>query len=124
MEGLGTDGASVVEGSKTRSTLLLNKTCRYVQANTASAFPWIIDGCYLARIVANQPLRAKEASPFISNKYPVIVGLLQIPLPSSRIDSNDGHDRTTSTMPSLSALVEQVFEPLSVWPRLGSIPHA
>lgn len=26
-----------------------------------------------ARIVANQPLRAKEASPFVSNKYPVIV---------------------------------------------------
>ena len=29
---------------------------------------------YTARIIANQPLRAKEASPFISQKYPVIVG--------------------------------------------------
>lgn len=26
-----------------------------------------------ARIITNQPLRAKEASPFVSNKYPVIV---------------------------------------------------
>jgi hypothetical protein len=26
-----------------------------------------------ARIIASQPLRAKEASPFISNKYPVVV---------------------------------------------------
>jgi hypothetical protein len=26
-----------------------------------------------ARIIANQPLRAKEASPFVSSKYPVIV---------------------------------------------------
>ncbi|KAH8910830.1 succinate flavoprotein subunit [Coniochaeta sp. PMI_546] len=26
----------------------------------------------LARVIANQPLRAKEASPFVSNKYPVI----------------------------------------------------
>ena len=25
-----------------------------------------------ARIITNQPLRAKEASPFLSNKYPVI----------------------------------------------------
>lgn len=26
-----------------------------------------------ARIITNQPLRAKEASPFVSSKYPVIV---------------------------------------------------
>lgn len=56
-----------------KPSILHNKTCWYDQR----LFSYLdtADCLYPARIVANQPLRAKVAdpSPFVDNKYPIIV---------------------------------------------------
>jgi hypothetical protein len=123
--GQGTDGASVVEGNKTRSTLLLNEG-QLVRSSIkhSTNFPDGIDCSYTARIVANQPLRAKEASPFISNKYPVIVGLLrQNRCLFLRLDLT-----VVILGPRYDAVVVGAggagLRPLSVWLRLDLTPHA
>ena len=66
-----TDLQSVLENPKTvEATFLLHKICRYAATPLhGRARAELINA---AKIIANQPLRAKEASPFISSKYPVI----------------------------------------------------
>ena len=53
------------------AAFLGHKICRYgmYRVNTGNR-----SDSRIAKIITNQPLRAKEASPFVSSKYPVVVG--------------------------------------------------
>ena len=73
-----------------------------------------------ARIISNQPLRAKEASPFISNKYPVIVSYPSMYATKTSLNST----RTMNTMLSSSVPADLDYEQLSAWQKLDSIRHA
>lgn len=52
--------------------ILLHETCRYVAIRICHGSS-ITDTSSVARIITHAPLRAKDASPFVSNKYPVVV---------------------------------------------------
>ena len=74
-----------------------------------------------ARIVANQPLRAKEASPFVSSKYPVIVCSLLRP---NTIAATHNILRTMNTMLLWLEPVAPDFVRLSDWQRQDLTPLA
>lgn len=75
---------------------------------------------YPARIIANQPLRAKEASPFIDHKYAIVVCTLA--LLACRTCSCAF--RITNMMHLSWALVAPDYERRSVWRRRASTQHA
>ena len=50
---------------------LFDKTCRYIIGRFYNRVS--LPNTATARIITHAPLRAKEASPFVSNKYPVVV---------------------------------------------------
>jgi hypothetical protein len=62
----------VLEGiEEPDKNFLFDETCRYVTECLYTAY--LEADCCVARIITHAPLRAKEASPFVSNKYPVVV---------------------------------------------------
>jgi hypothetical protein len=61
---------------KPDKSFLFYKACRY-DTNTICGAS-IIAKSRTARIITHAPLRAKEASPFVSNKYPVVVCMAYI----------------------------------------------
>ena len=63
---------AVIEGiEEPDKNFLFYSTCRCVIRKIPSSLI-LADPC-IARIITHAPLRAKEASPFVSNKYPVVV---------------------------------------------------
>lgn len=60
-------------GEKPGQGLFDDATRRLVHATSFGARPQANLRTIAARVISNGPLRAKEASPFVSNKYPVIV---------------------------------------------------
>jgi hypothetical protein len=75
----------------------------------------------IARIIANQPLRAKEASPFVSQKYPVIVSCNHS---RRRTTSRLIEVRTMNMMRWLLVLEVLGYELPLDWPRQASTPPA
>lgn len=74
-EGHGTDLALWQLSKAARHSRLFSSTRPAGMSQSRSSPAVLLLTNSPARIIANQPLRAKEASPFVSNKYPVIVSL-------------------------------------------------
>jgi hypothetical protein len=72
-------GCVVLEGiEEPDKNFLFDQTCRY-NASAIVLFPTSLADSHEARIITHAPLRAKEASPFVNNKYPVVVCALETP---------------------------------------------
>jgi hypothetical protein len=111
---------AVIEGIEDPDkNFLFDSSCRCVIRKAQNSL--VLADRFTARIITHAPLRAKEASPFVSNKYPVVVCILG--QWSKRIILIDFH-RTTSTMRLSLELVGPVYGLLSVLPRLVSTPPA